>query len=180
MGYQKNMSILPYHSKRGLYLMDVSRGNTCGSALISTTKGRQFPPHQEGTKRPPGARTVELLTSLGLSREKRAVGLWWEDKRALHTLKTSASRTFQRSMLQAIHLDFGRKQDPPHRLPHPPTTQLPRGPLLPARYKQMSGGKRQAESEGEKYQSVGQVVDLGYPMKLGTHRSQTETKFYKG
>ena len=36
-------------------------------------------------------------------------------------------------------------------------------PLLPARYKQMSGGKRQRESAGEKYQKHSRAVCLGYP-----------------
>ena len=64
--------------------------------------------------------------------------------------------------------EFRTQTGPPPPITYPilPPPSFLEVPLLPARYKQMSGGMRQAEaeSEREKYQSVGQVVGWGYPL----------------
>ena len=58
-------------------------------------------------------------------------------------------------------------------------------PLLPARYKQMSGGMRKVEREGEELEKQSERAGAnpyggGCPMNLGAHRSRTTTKCYRG
>ena len=86
------------------------------------------------------------------SRGQKA-GISTEDGRqkALHTFKTSASRTFRCSIPQAIHLNSDANRNPLITYPILPPPSFLEVPLLPARYKQMSGGMKEAEAEREKY-----------------------------
>ena len=121
------------------------------------------------------------------SRGQKA-GISAEDGRqkALHTFKTSASRTFRRSMPQGIHLNLDANRNPLITYPILPPPSFLEVPLLPARYKQMSGHETRRSRERNVLVSqpgsrLGLPLMGGCPMNLGAHRSRTaERNFTRG